>query len=356
MKAEYKERFFDPVHGFIHVSFEEKKLLEHPAFVRLQYLHQLGVTYLVYPGATHTRFEHSLGVMHVASRIYDQLFETGNPILKQALRLGALCHDLGHLPFSHTLEKQLLKDQGHEFKTIEIIEWLNLETYFQDFEKAYPGFKKLVLKIATSPYVYLQVYPDESYSYEETLLSSIVSGDYYGADRIDYLMRDSKSTGVSFGLFDYPQLIESLALSDHEGTLKIVLKEEGLHAVEGLLLARHYMHLRVYQHPAVLAYNAALGEFIRAHGHEDFQKMDPSQYIRYSDVWLSDLFIQSSFDSKSPGHKYAQILLKRKEKLNLKIHPHAKKNPGPLLVLSKLGSLEHYVPQNLTVSLFQKQF
>jgi hypothetical protein len=308
------EKIFDSVHGFIHLTKEEKQLLDNPAFNRLHYLHQLGIAYLVYPGATHSRFEHSLGVMHLASAIYDQIFDTPNTFHKLALRMGALCHDLGHLPFSHTAEKQILGEKGHEIKTLEILNSSLFKTYFESFEKKFPGFKELVLKIAISPEVFLHIYPDKAYSDIDWILSKIVSGDYFGSDRIDYLLRDSKCTGVSSGFFDYPQLIQMLSLARYKDKPVIALNEKGLHAAEALLIARHYMHDRVYNHPAVLAYNQALKTFIKEALPIDLKKVDPETYVTYTDAWVSNLFLKASIDPSAKGHEAAKILTKKEPK------------------------------------------
>jgi HD superfamily phosphohydrolase len=333
------KRYYDSVHGFIHVSDEEKELFDHPAFVRLNYLHQLGVTYLVYPGATHSRFEHSLGVMHIATKMYDHLFEKKDPVIRQALRIGAISHDLGHLPFSHTLESTLLKNSGHEIQTLKILESLKDEPFFINQEQSYPGFMKLCMKLAVSPQYYREYFPGADYSQAELVLSSLISGDYFGADRIDYLVRDSKSTGVSVGLFDYPQLIEMLTLANVDG-LTIALKEEGLHAAEGLLLARHYMHARVYQHETVLFYNHALKEFVKAENIEPLDILTANAYIQLTDATLTDRFMKASFDTSSKGHTWAQYLTKQKAKPKGLSHQVKVKTPGPLLVLTKEGELE----------------
>ena len=131
----------DPIHVFIRLDSDERKVLDSPPFQRLRHIHQLALTYLVYPGATHKRFEHSLGVMELASRIYDVVTEPENiyqesksirDIIpkhrefehlkwKRILRLAALCHDLGHLPFSHASEELLPEGWDHERITMEVI-------------------------------------------------------------------------------------------------------------------------------------------------------------------------------------------------------------------------------------------
>ena len=355
MSSPSKERFFDSLHGFIHVSPEEKKLLEHPAFNRLHYLHQLGLAYLVYPGATHSRFEHTLGVMHLATKIYDQLFEKTNFFHRQALRLGALCHDLGHLPFSHTAENLLLGEYGHEKKSVELILWLKKEKVFESFEKVYPDLIKLVIKIAVSPHVYNSYFPQDCYTDEELVLASIVSGDYFGSDRIDYLTRDSRSTGLSLGLCDFAQLIEMLAIVPIEQKPVIVLKEEGLLAAEGLLMARHYMQQRVYKYPAVLSYNEALKQFLVKTNLLDFKNMGPAKYIHYTDAWLTQEFLQASYSPSSPGFLEALILTKKGEKQPAVKFIRSKQTALiPLIVLKKNQTLESLVPVDIDKGLFSQ--
>ena len=249
-------KIYDSVHGFIRFNEIENALIDSYPFQRLHYLHQLGIAYLVYPGATHTRFEHSLGTMELATRIFDKIASKfaipDEDYWRQVIRLAALSHDLGHLPFSHVAEKQVLGKEGHERFTIEIIRsaellpiWqkLNRASAIEDVIKMAVGFRKLgVLE------------PSLHFSPIEKILSEVITADFFGADRIDYLLRDAFATGVSHGLFDYDQLIETLCiLPDNQG-LNLGIEENGIESCEALLLARHFMHRRVYQYPSVKAY------------------------------------------------------------------------------------------------------
>ena len=131
------KKIYDSIHGFIRFDRVERKLIDSIPFQRLHYVHQLGIAYLVYPGATHSRFEHSLGVMELATRIFDKICKSPRPDVfqyvprkgseeylywKKVIRLAALCHDLGHPPFSHVAEKDLLGEIGHEKWTQEVIQ------------------------------------------------------------------------------------------------------------------------------------------------------------------------------------------------------------------------------------------
>ena len=218
----------DPIHGFIRLNGLEKQLLKTGAFQRLRYLRQMGMAYLVYPGATHTRFEHSLGVMEVATRIHNQLLPDADP---QIVRLAALCHDLGHLPFSHTAEEVLLGEKGHEKMTTEIIQTLDIP------------HKQEVLDILNG----------------DSVLSQIIKDDNFGADRIDYLLRDSTYTGVRFGQLDYTHLIDSLRIIDG----KIGVHISGIQSVESLWTARYMMYARVYRHPKVCIFSEQMRRFMQ---------------------------------------------------------------------------------------------
>jgi HD superfamily phosphohydrolase len=253
------EKIYDPVHGFIHFNQLERELIDSPIFQRLHGLHQLGMAYLVYPGATHTRFEHSLGTMEVATRIFDQITLKGgdSDYYRQAVRFAALCHDLGHLPFSHTAEKRLLPDTGHEHWTALIIQ----------SEELAPLWKKA--GIATEDILKM------------ALAGDIISDDFIGADRIDYLLRDSRATGLSYGLFDYSQLIEMLCVLE-DG--RIAIFENGLESCEALLLARHFMYKRLYHYPAVKAYNFHLARVIqKLYGDPKYTK-DLNGYLSMSEA------------------------------------------------------------------------
>ncbi len=257
----HMSKIYDPIHGFIHFSGIEKDLVDSFAFQRLHYIHQLGVAHLVYPGATHTRFEHSLGTMKLATDIFDRVaskYEIPRAgYWRQVLRLAALCHDLGHLPFSHVAEKPLLGPLGHELWTLKIITSEQLGSIWQDVDV------RDVVKMAVGESKLRQIDAcAEPFSVWERVLSQIISGDFFGADRIDYLLRDARCTGVAYGLFDYHQLIEMLRIIPSDGRLELGVEENGIESCEALLLARHFMHRRVYQYASVKAYSFHMMRFM----------------------------------------------------------------------------------------------
>ena len=282
------KKIYDSVHGFIPFDEFEKELIDSLPFQRLHYIHQLGISYLVYPGATHTRFEHSLGVMTLATQMFEKICKSVRPDVfhfvprkgssdylywQRVLRMAALCHDLGHLPFSHVAENDLLGSKGHEHWTLRMIDSPYLQSVWEKLRNAPAYLEDLIerdivldikkIAVGEAKWKALQ---GGSFSPWEKIVSQIITGDFFGADRIDYLLRDAKSTGVAYGLFDYHQLIETLRIlpSVDRGTdeLQLGIDENGLESCEALLLARHFMHRRVYHYSSVKAYNFHLRRYM----------------------------------------------------------------------------------------------
>ena len=214
----------DPVHGDVFITEAELELIDTPEFQRLRRIKQLGMSCLVYPSANHTRFEHSLGALHLAGRLVDRL-GLGEEDAR-LLRFAALLHDLGHGPLSHTSEELLARysEASHETLTAETIRHSEVADVLGGFGFS-PGELVRVLE------------GDAGY------LSKMISGEF-DIDRMDYLVRDAHHTGVAYGVIDLDRLINTLVLRD--GVL--VVEERGLRAVEGLLVARFLMIPTVYLH------------------------------------------------------------------------------------------------------------
>lgn len=215
----------DSIHGFIEISDEEEKIIDVPEFQRLRHVRQLALAHLVYPGANHTRFEHSLGTMHIAGKIAENL---GLDVRKA--RLLGLLHDLGHVAFSHESERVLLKYLGsHEEIGRKIIESSEIgEVVFSNYSKK------------------------EFFSGPEM---EIIDHDL-GADRLDYLNRDSYYTGVAYGVIDEGRIVSMLSLD--KKNKKIYLERGGLEAAESMLIARFMMFFTVYFHKTVRIASAML--------------------------------------------------------------------------------------------------
>jgi HD superfamily phosphohydrolase len=333
------KKIYDSVHGFIPFDEYEKELIDSLPFQRLHYIHQLGIAYLVYPGATHTRFEHSLGVMMLATLMFEKICKSVRPDVahfvprkgsseylywRRVLRMAALCHDLGHLPFSHVAEGELVGPKGHEAWTLKIMDSSHMAPVWQKLKKAPSYLEELIerdivediKKIAVGEETW-KALKGESLSSWEKIVSGLLTGDFFGADRIDYLLRDAKSTGVVYGLFDYHQLIEMLRIlpSVDRGAdeLQLGIDENGLESCEALLLARHFMHRRIYQYSSVKAYNFHLRRYMLAnYSRTILESVD--NFIAVSDIDVIASLHASAKNPKLPGHLDAKCVIYRQHR------------------------------------------
>jgi uncharacterized protein len=315
------QKIYDAVHGFIRFSELERMLIDSEPFQRLHHIHQLGIAHIVYPGATHSRFEHSLGCMELATRIFDRITSKQFSLSDatywlQIIRLSALCHDLGHLPFSHDAEKVLLGRSGHEEWTMKTIQSQYLSPVWSVLQSQFPNRDVVadILKMAIGEHKLLEMGIALSFSPIENVLSQVITGDFFGSDRIDYLLRDAQCTGVAYGLFDYHQLIEMLCVVSFEGKLMLGTEENGIESCEALLLARHFMHQRVYQYSSVKAYKFHLGRFMKSFFAEGNYLDSLEGYLSLSDSEIMSALRKSAKDHKAPGHLDADSLLRREKR------------------------------------------
>jgi len=220
----------DPVYGFINIPDELIfDLIEHPYFQRLRRVKQLGLTHLVYPGALHTRFQHSIGAMHLMQQALSVLKSKGNeitPTEEQAAFVAILLHDIGHSPFSHALENSIIDKLNHEDISEILMQLLNKE-FNQQLSLGIEIFNR---------------------NYSKKYLSQLVSSQL-DMDRLDYLKRDSFFTGVSEGVIGTERIIKMLNVSDGQ----LVVEEKGFYSLEKYLIARRIMYWQVYLHKTVLS-------------------------------------------------------------------------------------------------------
>lgn len=219
----------DPLYGFIGLTKKEIELLGTPTVQRLRRIKQLGNTHLVYPSACHSRFEHSLGVIHIANRMAEMLNLNDSEI--EVVRYAALLHDIGHGPLSHNfesiLEKINNKKVSHEEITLKIIK----EDI--DITKILGDKKQDVISLF-----------DEK---NDTVNSKIVSGNI-DADRLDYLRRASFHIGVAYGIFDLERILHTIHEVSEDNGSEIGILKKGQDAIENYRLARFLMHTQVYYH------------------------------------------------------------------------------------------------------------
>lgn len=320
----------DPIHGFIRIADDERRVIDSRPFQRLRHIHQLAMTYMVYPGATHRRFEHSLGVMELANRIFssltrrDKLLPQVMEILPELstlekshqwwlsnLRMAALLHDIGHLPFSHAAEHLLPPKRSHETFTYELIRSEELSSLFKHM--APPPDPSMVAKLAVGP----EKIPDttEPYTLWETLLTEIITGDVFGSDRMDYLLRDSHHAGVTYGRFDHLRLIDSLRIlhrPEDRYTPALGLELGGLQAAEGMLMARYFMYSQVYYHRVRRTYDRHLGEFLKHWLPDGKFPLNLDKHLQLTDNEVLAGINTASRDPTSPLHKIARSIAERK--------------------------------------------
>ena len=237
---EKKKIINDPVYGFI--TFRSDlvfDLLEHPFFQRLRHIRQIGLSEMVYPGATHSRFHHALGAMHLMGKVLDNLRTKGVGISQQefeAAQAAILLHDIGHGPFSHALEETLLPGLHHESLSY---------LFMQDLNRAMAGRLELAMKIFRNSY---------SRKFFHQLVSSQLD-----IDRLDYLQRDSFYSGVVEGTIGVDRIIAMLDVQDDQ----LVVEENGIYSIENFLHARRLMYWQLYLHKTAVSAERMLVNLIR---------------------------------------------------------------------------------------------
>lgn len=286
---EKRKKFRDPIHDFIHVSKEELDIINSPIFQRTHNIRQLSLGYYVYHGAEHSRFGHMIGASHIAGLAYDslkrnteQLGETfqGDDADRATLRMAALLHDVGHAPFSHSLEKIL--DTDHEEYSKKLVKY-----YFED------TLKKASVDVDVVNNLIDGAYPKKPY------LSKIVSGQL-DVDRLDYLLRDSYYSGVSYGKYDLGRIIDQLAIVDNQ----FVVLQGGYEAVEQLIFARYQMYQQVYFHKTKRAFELMLwqcGKILMENGLLEYPSLKDlesdfgiEEYLKRDDRWFLNLIFDDS--------------------------------------------------------------
>jgi HD superfamily phosphohydrolase len=305
-------RIRDPIHGTIDVSAEEKAVVDSRYFQRLRNVRQLGFGDLAFPGATHTRHAHSLGAMHVASRLFDavaaqsDLPDAVRARFRAAVRGAVLCHDLGHMPLSHASEKIAPRRAR-----LGLPAWLSegpdapgpeVQASHEDYTA------KLVLDSSLSPilrerYAPLGLSPEslaslivgaaapgESPFVHQGVdwfpcLRAMVSGEL-DADRMDYLLRDSFFTGVTYGRFDLDWIVGNLNPAMKDGRAYMALSRAAAFAFEDFLLSRYHMFLSVYYHHTTVNFDHMLRAFYEEAPEEFEIPSDPEAFLHCDDVAL----------------------------------------------------------------------
>ena len=289
----------DPIHGFIYREPHELEIVDSATFQRLRRLKQLALANLVYPGANHTRFDHSLGAFHVAGRLA-QKFELDGADTK-LIRLAALLHDIGHAPFSHVSEPILKKHSGDKISLKpkqQVHELISAQIILED-----SNLSGLILESDRQKIVRLL-----SGEFGYTVLKDIVSGPI-DVDKQDYLLRDSFFCGVRYGLFDIERLLNCLTIHDDGEDRFLAINSDGIHVVEQFVLAKYYMSTQVYRHRIRLITDEMIGRAIslgidhdKIGWLKDLYSYDGSieyikEYLTWSDDRLTIKILEESRDT-----------------------------------------------------------
>lgn len=293
MKKNYSD-IVDPIHDFIRVYDHELKIIDNPIFQRLRRIRQLSGAHLTYPAAQHTRFEHSLGVMHIASQAGKALNEKG--ILKSddldVLRLSGLLHDIGHGPFSHLFEEIIQQKKfSHEDFGKEII----LKSEIGDILSKNGYDKKLVTKIA---------FGDSKLQYMNEIISGALS-----ADMMDYLLRDGYFTGAEHAQIDHKRITQSLDVHKK----KLALEKSALYSFESMMHSRYQMFKAVYFHKTVRSAEVMLLEALRLSDDEfGFTSFNIKEFVKLTDEYVLSTLISSKSSKLKRARQFAEDYQNRK--------------------------------------------
>lgn len=316
----------DPVHGSIPILDEEVPIIRDDFFQRLRNIKQLGFSEYVFPGATHSRFLHSIGVMHVGSKAFDSLFNDKIPQrdyqrLKETFKLACLLHDIGHAPLSHSTESVMpalsaLKipneflvghDQNtdrqatHEDYTIKSIADSSFAHSFQRVEETFGVQRKCIAELIVG-----RTHSDEYFSVEGInyfpILHQLVSSEL-DCDRMDYLLRDSYFCGVSYGGFDLDWLLDNLKACPVENKMYLGISERAVVTFDDFLLSRYHMFIMVYFHYRSVCLEQLLLKYFKTSPEEYFIPADIEDYIEHDDHYLMKIMRKSH-------NLYAQAVVK----------------------------------------------
>lgn len=283
------KRIFDPVHHFIELTPAEARLLDTPVMQRLRRLRQLGLAYLAFPSAEHSRFSHALGALAMGTRVFDEVSRHGAKFFhrpddaayqRRLVRAALILHDIGHGPFSHACEAVL--GVRHEERTRALLALPEMQAHIADLDVDARDVLDLILGSSESRF---------------PVLSEIVSGPNLDADRMDYLLRDAYFTGVASGKYDADQLVGSLRLFEVEGKVVMGVDRRGVVALESFVLARYMMFASVYFHHTTRMFERILQSVLNELW-PDPRRLDPiGEFLAWDDFRVLNELRDSASES-----------------------------------------------------------
>lgn len=331
----------DPVHGTISINGPETKVLDTPEYQRLRSIKQLGFAEFSFPGATHNRYLHSIGVSNLAGLAFDSIFRnnafaktTTRQNLRQCLKLAALLHDVGHGPLSHTTEEVMpaLSDlkiaayqnrlqaqsliepnlrANHEDYTIKFVTDSSLA---QTLREQFPDFSPLHVACLIDKSL---VAPDDFFVDQgvdfRPILSQLVSSEL-DVDRLDYLERDSYFCGTNYGKVDLHWILSNMVAQPMNGKMYLGLNRRALYTFDDFLISRHHMHLMVYFHHKSIIYEEMLNRYLTSEDCTFQLPADIKEYTKYTDYRLFEHLAESD-------NKWAQQISQRQPfKVLIELH------------------------------------
>lgn len=328
----------DAVHKSISFSDREKAVIDHPYLQRLRSIRQLGFVPLVYPSATHDRFSHALGTMHVAGLLACQFFyndsysaiarvlnEKEHEFLLRIIRLAGLLHDVGHAPFSHPAEAVMpqihkldiprswlvnpeeKRSASHEDYSVLLLAGMArgkdavIEPGEAEIISSLIHHKKIKIPTSWAKHFSRRVDPQNLHLLARSLVSSNID-----ADRLDYLLRDSHFAGVSYGKYDLPWLISNLGVIEHKGEYLMGISDSGIHALEHYLFARYHMYVQVYLHKTVKCFEHYFHQALRERETTYVLPPEREAYVALRDSTLSEHILDAS--RKNPKSWSARLI------------------------------------------------
>ena len=312
------DRYRDPIHGFIEVRAGENRIINTRAFQRLRNIKQLALTCYIYHGAEHTRFGHSLGVMHLvtktfnsAIRGYEEFFpEPKRAWYEQILRLIALTHDIGHAPFSHASESVFAEGLEHEDYTVKIVTETEIAGIIREigneFVEKYGEDYNITPELICDIYTGKNAGPNSEFTFLKSFMDSELD-----CDKMDYLLRDAYYCGVKYGVFDVDRLISSFTIYYSNGTPRLAIKSGGVQVFEEFVLSRYFMFIEVYFHRTRRYFDIMLGEALRAALPGGKFPEDVDEYLSWDDCRVIQLLKEHESDNEACSNIVNRIVYPR---------------------------------------------
>lgn len=375
------DKFRDPIHGFIEVREYELKIINTKAFQRLRNIKQLAMTHYIYPGAEHTRFGHSLGVMHLVTSAFRSAIQGYKESLsenekeeygmkfpeakqkqyEQILRIIALTHDIGHAPFSHASEVVFPKGLEHEDFTRKIICETEIADIInkigEEFCKQYGKEYNITPELIGNIYLGRDAGPNSEYTFLKTFMDSELD-----CDKMDYLLRDSYFCGVKYGMYDVERLISSFTICFKDQIPRLAIQSGGVQVFEEFVLARYFMFIQVYFHRTRRYFDIMLGRALEKILPDGRYPENTEEYLEWDDCRIIQLLkeMAGSDDAcRNIVERYVYPTV-----FHTKVHPQEsderefnrnlkdlKKEVGEenLIVDKSAGKMPHKIPKKIEI-------